>query len=294
MSERSRALYRALVYEEPDFPRFFEQVTPIAELAALNIGSRPSKRARGRDRGAARDPVGVRVDAEPACCCRPGTARARALAEGPLELQREMAAGWPFFQSLLSTLEMALYKTDLGVAERYLRLVEPELRDRFWPRHRARVRRRSSAGCSRSRARPRCSTTRPRCSAGCRTATRGSTRSRTCRSSCSPAPAPAATTRASRCWRRSPGSPRACATRAERHAVDGLRSDRRLRTRAVSAARVAVRGAWTVAAPIAAELLLITGALLSLYVGLRGGAWAVGALERAVMPQRRLAARPRR
>ena len=29
---------------------------------------------------------------------------------------------------------MALYKTDLGVAERYLRLVEPELRERFWPR----------------------------------------------------------------------------------------------------------------------------------------------------------------
>jgi phosphoenolpyruvate carboxylase len=39
----------------------------------------------------------------------------------------------PFFQSLLSTLEMALYKSDLGVAERYLQLVEPELRDRFWP-----------------------------------------------------------------------------------------------------------------------------------------------------------------
>ena len=29
--------------------------------------------------------------------------------------------------------DMALYKTDLGVAERYLRLVEPELRARFWP-----------------------------------------------------------------------------------------------------------------------------------------------------------------
>ena len=56
-----------------------------------------------------------------------------ALAEGDPELQREMVGGWPFFQSLLSTLEMALYKTDLGVAERYLRLVEPELRDRFWP-----------------------------------------------------------------------------------------------------------------------------------------------------------------
>jgi phosphoenolpyruvate carboxylase len=29
---------------------------------------------------------------------------------------------------------MALYKTDLGVGERYLQLVEPELRARFWPR----------------------------------------------------------------------------------------------------------------------------------------------------------------
>jgi hypothetical protein len=28
--------------------------------------------------------------------------------------------------------------------------------------------------------------------------------------------------------------------------------------------------------------LLLTGALLSLYVGLRGGAWAVGTLERGI------------
>jgi hypothetical protein len=32
--------------------------------------------------------------------------------------------------------------------------------------------------------------------------------------------------------------------------------------------------------------LLITSALLSLYVGLRGSAWAVGRLERAVVPRR--------
>jgi hypothetical protein len=38
-------------------------------------------------------------------------------------------------------------------------------------------------------------------------------------------------------------------------------------------------------APHAGELLL-TGALLSLYVGLRSGAWAVGRLERAVAPRR--------
>jgi hypothetical protein len=39
------------------------------------------------------------------------------------------------------------------------------------------------------------------------------------------------------------------------------------------------------AAPPTAELL-ITSALLSLYVGLRGSAWAVGRLERAVVPRR--------
>ena len=38
-------------------------------------------------------------------------------------------------------------------------------------------------------------------------------------------------------------------------------------------------------APPAGELFL-SGALLSLYVGLRGGAWAVGRLERAVAPRR--------
>ena len=35
----------------------------------------------------------------------------------------------------------------------------------------------------------------------------------------------------------------------------------------------------------AAEILL-TGALLCLYAGVRGSAWAVGALERAVAPGR--------
>ena len=43
-------------------------------------------------------------------------------------------------------------------------------------------------------------------------------------------------------------------------------------------------------APPPAGELLLTGALLSLYVGLRGGAWAVGTLERRVAPKRALSA----
>ena len=46
---------------------FFRAFTPVDELALLNIGSRPARRPEGDGlpRVAARDPVGVRVDAEP-------------------------------------------------------------------------------------------------------------------------------------------------------------------------------------------------------------------------------------
>ena len=36
--------YRALVYETPDFIAYFRASTPIAEIAELNIGSRPASR----------------------------------------------------------------------------------------------------------------------------------------------------------------------------------------------------------------------------------------------------------
>ena len=36
--------YRALVYDDPEFVRFFEEATPIAEIARLQIGSRPARR----------------------------------------------------------------------------------------------------------------------------------------------------------------------------------------------------------------------------------------------------------
>src|SRR4029079_9385217 len=63
-------------------------------------------------------------------CYGAGTPRA----EVDLWRQRAMHANWPFFATLISTLEMALFKTDLGVARRYLRLVADDLRARFWPR----------------------------------------------------------------------------------------------------------------------------------------------------------------
>jgi phosphoenolpyruvate carboxylase len=132
LAESAAERYRALVYGEPDFVRFFEQVTPLSELTSLNIGSRPSKRATGGIEALRAIPW-VFAWTQNRLLLPSWYGAGAALAAGDVELQRTMVAGWPFFQSLLSTLEMALYKSDLGVAERYLRLVEPELRDRFWP-----------------------------------------------------------------------------------------------------------------------------------------------------------------
>ena len=54
------------------------------------------------------------------------------LAAGELALQRDMWTRWPFFRTMCSTLEMALFKADLQVGESYLALVDPALVERFW------------------------------------------------------------------------------------------------------------------------------------------------------------------
>ncbi|HKG63179.1 MAG TPA: phosphoenolpyruvate carboxylase, partial [Solirubrobacteraceae bacterium] len=64
-----------------------------------------------------------------------------ALAEADLDMLRTMREEWPFFASLVNTIEMALFKTDLGVAAGYLRLVDPSLRDRLWDQIRDELRR---------------------------------------------------------------------------------------------------------------------------------------------------------
>jgi phosphoenolpyruvate carboxylase len=45
LAATSETAYRALVWQDPDFPAFFRAVTPIDELSALRLGSRPAARA---------------------------------------------------------------------------------------------------------------------------------------------------------------------------------------------------------------------------------------------------------
>src|SRR3546814_12564790 len=46
LSDAAFAAYRGLVYDTPGFKNFFRAMTPIAEIATLKIGSRPSRRTK--------------------------------------------------------------------------------------------------------------------------------------------------------------------------------------------------------------------------------------------------------
>ncbi len=123
------AAYRALVYETPGFTQYFRESTPLAEIATLNIGSRPASRtASDRIEDLRAIPW---VFAWAQCrCMLPGwygfgSAVSQWLQETPdgLPVLQRMAQGWPFFRTLLSNVDMVLAKSDLRVASRYAELV---------------------------------------------------------------------------------------------------------------------------------------------------------------------------
>ncbi len=207
ISERARSSYRAVVYEDPRFLEYFHTATPEPELRAVQHRQPAGapRRRRGRRRPA-RDPVAVRVDADPAAARRPGSASTRRSTsrsrEATRALLKTMYEQWPFFQSTLDLIEMVLAKADPRIAAEYDRRLVPadlqplgrELRSRL---ARATARRARDHGPSPSRSTPRrCCGDRSTC------AIRTSTRSISCRSNCSRASA-ARRTRRSSCARSS-------------------------------------------------------------------------------------------
>ena len=138
--------YRNLVYETPGFTEYFFAATPIAEIAELNLGSRPaSRKANQRIEDLRAIPWGFSWGQ-----CRlllPGwygfgsaigawinDAQGGAKDEKIATL-RAMHAQWPFFATLLSNMDMVLAKTDLAIASRYAELVaDSELRERIYKR----------------------------------------------------------------------------------------------------------------------------------------------------------------
>jgi phosphoenolpyruvate carboxylase len=125
LSTQSFQGYRALVYGEEGFRTFFRQMTPLSEIATLNIGSRPASRTRS-DRIEDLRAIPWVFSWAQARVMLPGwygTGQALRAFEDK-GLLREMAAAWPFFRALLDNLEMVMAKSDLAIARRYLTLVE--------------------------------------------------------------------------------------------------------------------------------------------------------------------------
>ena len=134
ISAASFAAYRKLVYQTPGFTDYFFSATPIREIAELNIGSRPASRKPSR---AIEDLRAIPWGFSWGQCrvglpgwCGFGSAIAHYLSEDAtlrserLKLLQRMHKQWPFFRTLLSNLDMVLSKTDLGIAARYVELVE--------------------------------------------------------------------------------------------------------------------------------------------------------------------------
>ncbi|MEO8154005.1 MAG: phosphoenolpyruvate carboxylase [Rhizobacter sp.] len=134
ISTASMAAYRKLVYETPGFTDYFFAATPIREIAELNIGSRPASRKATR---AIEDLRAIPWGFSWGQCrvalpgwCGFGSAIAVYLGGAPKErkerlaLLQRMHKQWPFFRTLLSNLDMVLAKSDLGIAARYVDLVE--------------------------------------------------------------------------------------------------------------------------------------------------------------------------
>ena len=127
LSQASFEAYRALVHETPGFVDYFYGATPIAEIADLNIGSRPTSRAGGARSLATLRAIPWVFSWSQSRAMLPGwygfgsAVKAAAI---PLDQLAELHATWPFFSSALANMEMVLAKADMAIAGRYAALVE--------------------------------------------------------------------------------------------------------------------------------------------------------------------------
>ena len=156
LAELARRAYRALVYEEPGFERFFRSATPVAELSTMALGSRPARRGagdrrRGRAAGrAAPQPSGIESlraipwvfawsQARIGLPAWYGLGSAlegfeRAHGPGSLDKVAELYRDWPFLASALDNSELILGRSEPRIGRLYAALAADEDGARLWAR----------------------------------------------------------------------------------------------------------------------------------------------------------------
>lgn len=139
ISEASLEKYQDLIFRDPDFLSFFKGATPLSEIGELNIGSRPSKRKNSDRFEDLRAIPWVFAWTQgrylvPAWYAA-GTGIQSFYQGKPenLETLKKMYASFPFFTSLVDSLQMAVAKADLVIAKEYASMYgDDESRNRIF------------------------------------------------------------------------------------------------------------------------------------------------------------------
>jgi phosphoenolpyruvate carboxylase len=154
LAATSRAAYRSLVIEDAGFVDFFRLVTPIDEIATLRLGSRPAARRRpGGDGGTSEKaptsppPTIADLRAIPwvfawsqARIDLPGwfglgtaiESYAQTHGEAGVRDLSRLYHSWSFLASILDNAELALARSDMGVARQYAALASGDDHARRW------------------------------------------------------------------------------------------------------------------------------------------------------------------
>ena len=132
LAARARRAYSELVHDTPGFVDYFKASTPVSEIGALNIGSRPTSRKPTTSIADLRAIPWVLAWSQSRVMLPgwygTGTAFEEYIAGGDEQLQvlQDLYRRWPFFRTVLSNMAQVLAKSDMGLAARYSELVEDE------------------------------------------------------------------------------------------------------------------------------------------------------------------------
>ena len=129
LSSAAHAAYRQVVYDTPAFVEYFRAATPEREIGAAPIGSRPARRGDAGGVESLRAIPWVFAWTQTRLLLPSwlgaGEALGEALARGERDLLRAMVRGWPFLNSTLRLIEMALAEAEPAIAAAYDRALVP-------------------------------------------------------------------------------------------------------------------------------------------------------------------------
>lgn len=129
--KRSYQIYRDLVFGNEHFYDYFFESSPIKAISSFNIGSRPAARKTITEIGGLRAIPWVFSWSQSRVMFPGwygvGSSFKEFIDENPeenLAFLRKMYKNWPFFQSLLSNVDMVLSKSNMNIAFEYAQLCE--------------------------------------------------------------------------------------------------------------------------------------------------------------------------